>query len=184
VPLKPVAALAAVAAVLGLLAWGLATKGEAKLVVGQPVPDREHPNLDGRGSGRIADYRGSWVLVNFWASWCDPCRQESPALERYWRRHRGDGLVVLGIDSRDLSGDALDFVEEFGLTYPQLRDGDGERSEAFGMLGFPESFLVDPEGNLALIRRGPVDTAFLERYVTPLIEGESTTGQGGGGSDG
>ena len=178
-----IAVLAALA-IVGLLGFGLLAKGEASVEVGSPAPDAELPTLDGEGTGRISDYRGDWVLVNFWASWCDPCRRESPALERYWRRHRGDGLVVLGIDSRDLSGDALDFVEEFGLTYPQLRDGDGERSEAFGMLGFPESFLVDPEGNLALIRRGPVDTAFLERYVTPLVEGTSTTGQGEGGSDG
>ena len=157
--------------VLALLAYGLASKGESALAVGDPAPDKELPVLGEEGqSASLADYRGRWLLVNFWASWCEPCRTEAPALERFSREEKGR-LVVLGINLDDASEDALAFIEEFGLTYPQLRDGDGrDRRDAFGMTGFPESFLVDAEGRIALIHRGPVDAEFLAREVQPLIE--------------
>jgi cytochrome c biogenesis protein CcmG, thiol:disulfide interchange protein DsbE len=168
------AATLGVLAVIGLLGFGLIAKGSAEIAVGDPAPDAELPTLDGNGTGSLADYRGRWVLVNFWASWCDPCRTEAPALERFQRKHAGPGFTVLGIDQRDLTDDALEFVEEYDLSYPQLRDGEGDRADPFGMTGLPESFLVDPDGNLALIRRGPVDEEYLDRYVLPLVEGRTT----------
>ena len=159
-----------VLAVLGLLGYGLLSKGEEALAVGDPAPDKELSTLDGSGTGSIADYRGKWVLVNFWASWCDPCRTEAPALQEFHRRHP-ERFTVLGINLDDSTGDAVAFVDEFGLTYPQLRDGDGrERREAYGMTGFPESFLIDPEGRIALIRRGPVDEDYLAEYVEPQLQ--------------
>jgi cytochrome c biogenesis protein CcmG, thiol:disulfide interchange protein DsbE len=165
-----------VIAVLGLLGYGLLSKGEQALAVGDPAPDKElpllSPVLTGRiNEGSLADYRGKWVLVNFWASWCEPCRDEAPALEEFQREHseRGD-FTVLGINLDDNTDDALAFTQEYGLTYPQLRDGDGrERRDAYGMTGFPESFLVDPEGKIALIRRGPVDETYLDEYVEPMV---------------
>lgn len=161
----------AVLGLVGLLGFGLLSKGEASLALGEPAPDKELEALDGDGSGEIADYRGRWVLVNFWASWCDPCRDEAPALERFSRAYR-DRLTVLGINLDDNRDDALGFVEEFGLTYPQLRDGDGrERRDAYGMTGFPESFLIDPEGRIALIRRGPVDAEYLRSEVARIVDG-------------
>jgi cytochrome c biogenesis protein CcmG/thiol:disulfide interchange protein DsbE len=111
------------------------------------------------------------VLVNVWASWCDPCREESPALQRFYEEHRDDGFVVLGIDSRDVSSDAREFVAEYDLTYPQLHDGEGERPDELGMTGFPESFLVDPNGEIALVRPGALDETYLEDQVEPLIRG-------------
>lgn len=167
-------AFIAVLAIVGLLGFGLASKGGQALAVGEPAPDKELPRLDGAGSGRIADYRGRWVLVNFWASWCDPCRTESPALQRFHEAHRADGLTVLGINLDDATEDARAFVEEFSLTFPQLRDGDGaERREAYGMTGFPESFLIDPAGRIALIRRGPVTEEYLRETVEPVIEDQT-----------
>lgn len=160
----------AVLAVVGLLGFGLLSKGSEAITVGERAPDKELAELNGAGTGSIADYRGDFVLVNFWASWCVPCRAEAPVLEDFWREHRSDGVTVLGINLDDATDDARAFIKEFGLTYPQLRDGDGrERRDAFGMTGFPESFLIDPEGRLALIRRGPVDAGYLERFVEPLI---------------
>jgi DsbE subfamily thiol:disulfide oxidoreductase len=164
----------AVLAVIGLLAYGLLSKGEQALAIGETAPDKELTVLGGSETRSLEDFRGRFVLVNFWASWCEPCRQEAPALEDFQREHGGPGFTVLGIDLDDASDDALAFVREYGLTYPQLRDGDGrERREAYGMTGFPESFLVDPDGEIALIRRGPVDAEFLREEVAPLIEGSS-----------
>lgn len=163
-------AFLAVAAVIGLLGFGLLSKGGSQIAVGDPVPDRELPMLQGSGSGEIADYRGDWVLVNLWASWCIPCRQEAPVLERFSQRHRG-GASVLGINVQDNSEDAIAFAREYRLTYPQLRSVGDERSEAFGSTGVPENFLVDPRGRLALIWRGPVNEAFLRQRVVPLVEG-------------
>jgi cytochrome c biogenesis protein CcmG, thiol:disulfide interchange protein DsbE len=180
----------AVLAVLGLLAYGLLSKGEEALAIGDPAPDKELPVLevgaeapdtplesDSGGSGSLADWRGEWVLVNFWASWCGPCRDEAPALEELHRRLGGEGdFTVVGINLDDNTDDAGAFIREYGLTYPQLRDGDGrERRDAYGMTGFPESFLVDPEGRIALIRRGPVDEEFLADSVEPLFRGETGT---------
>ncbi len=160
-----------VCAVIALLGFGLLSKGSAKISVGDPVPDRSLPLLGGAGEGSIADHRGEWVLVNLWASWCGPCREEAPELERWWRRHRGENVTVLGINVQDNSEDALDFLEQSGATYPQLRSVGDERSEAFGSTGVPENFLVDPRGRLALIWRGVVDRDFLEENVDPIVEG-------------
>ena len=171
---KSFAVVIAVLAVIGLLGYGLLSKGEASLAIGDSAPDKELVALNDSGSGEIADYRGKWVLVNFWASWCEPCRSEAPALQSFQQEHGTGNFTVLGIDLDDTTDDALAFVERYGLTYPQLRDGDGrDRREAFGMTGFPESFLIDPEGNVALIRRGPVDEGYLKDNVAPLIGARS-----------
>jgi cytochrome c biogenesis protein CcmG/thiol:disulfide interchange protein DsbE len=162
----------AVLAVIGLLGFGLLSKGEATIAVGDPVPDRALPVLGGPGEGSIAEHRGRWVLVNLWASWCDPCREEAPELEEFARRHR-DRVVVLGINVQDNSDDALAFLRDYEVAYPQLRSVGDERSEAFGSTGVPENFLVDPRGRLALIWRGPVDRRFLDENVVPLVEGRS-----------
>ena len=162
----------AVCAVIGLLGFGLLSKGEATIAVGEPVPDRALPVLGGSGQGSIANYRGRWVLVNLWASWCVPCRQEAPELEEFAQRHREDGVSVLGINVQDNSDDALAFLREFPVGYRQLRSVGDERSAAFGSTGVPENFLVDPRGRLALIWRGPVDREFLEQNVVPLVEGQ------------
>jgi cytochrome c biogenesis protein CcmG, thiol:disulfide interchange protein DsbE len=157
--------------VIGLLGYGLLSKGGDSIAVGDPAPDKELSELGGDGSGEIADYRGRWVLVNFWASWCAPCRSEAPALENFQRQHSPEGFTVLGINLDDTRDDAIAFVRRYGLTYPQLRDGDGsDRRDAYGMTGFPESFLVDPAGKLAVIRRGPVDERYLAEQVAPRVK--------------
>jgi cytochrome c biogenesis protein CcmG, thiol:disulfide interchange protein DsbE len=165
-------AFLAVLAVVGLLAFGLISKGSAKIAVGDPVPDRSLPALPGPREESIAEYRGKWVLVNLWASWCDPCREEAPVLERFYEGNRGHDTTVIGINVQDNEVDALSFLREFPTSYPQLRSVGDERSDAFGSTGVPENFLVDPRGRLALIRRGPIDDRFLEEWVTPLIEGK------------
>jgi cytochrome c biogenesis protein CcmG, thiol:disulfide interchange protein DsbE len=168
-PRAPIALLA-VCAVIGLLAYGLLSKGSATLAVGDRAPDRELPVLGGTGRRDIADFRGRWVLVNLWASWCGPCRREAPALDEFWKRQRSRGVTVLGINVQDNSDDALAFLREVHAGYPELRSVGSERSEAFGASGVPESFLVDPKGRLAVIWRRPVDDAILRQEFLPAIE--------------
>jgi cytochrome c biogenesis protein CcmG, thiol:disulfide interchange protein DsbE len=171
---KSLVIVVAVVAVIGLLAYGLLNKSEASLAIGETAPDKALPRLGTPGSGKIADYRGKWVLVNFWASWCEPCRSESPELESFQKAHARDHFTVLGINLFDTTDDALAFVHRYGLTYPQLRESGGnDRKDAYGMTGFPESFLINPQGKIALIRRGPVDESYLDRNVAPLIRAQS-----------
>ena len=160
-------------AVVGLLVYGLVIKEGSGLELGDPAPSGALPRLEGEGTESLADYRGQWVLVNIWASWCEPCREESPALQAFQDVHGGEDFTVLGVDSSDLSDDGRGFVEEFGLTYPQLHDGDGDFADEFGATGVPESYLVDPQGRIRLIARGTVSDKYLENEVEPLLKSKA-----------
>jgi cytochrome c biogenesis protein CcmG, thiol:disulfide interchange protein DsbE len=116
VSVRALLALLAVVAVVGLLAFGLLSKGSTGVGLGEQAPTGALPRLEGKGAGSLADYRRRWVLVNFWASWCIPCREEAAALESFQRRHGGKRFTVLGIDTRDLSGEVSKFVRQYGLT--------------------------------------------------------------------
>jgi cytochrome c biogenesis protein CcmG/thiol:disulfide interchange protein DsbE len=167
-------AVLAVLAVVGLLVYGLVSKGSSGVALGDPAPDGPLPQLEGGGDGSLADYKGQWVLVNFWASWCIPCKQEAPALEKFQRQRGGADFTVLGIDSRDLSSDGREFVRRYGLSYPQLRDGDGAVAHDFGTTGVPENFLVDPEGQVRWLLHGPVDEEYLHDEVAPFLPKEGS----------
>jgi cytochrome c biogenesis protein CcmG/thiol:disulfide interchange protein DsbE len=162
-------AVLAVLAVVGLLVFGLLSKGSSRLAPGDPAPRGSLPRLEGGGTGSLVDYRGRWVLVNFWASWCPPCKEEAPALEQFQREHGGAQFTVLGIDTRDLSDDGRRFVERYGLSYPQLHDGDGSAGDDFGTTGVPENFLIDPQGKVRLPIVGPVTDEYLQENVAPLV---------------
>lgn len=157
---------------LGLLTWGLVSKGDSGLKVGEAIPAATLPTLPADGTASVEDYRGKWVLVNIWASWCGPCRAESPALEKFHRQNPDD-VVVLGVNTRDLSEDALRFMKEFDLRYPQIRDASGEYARDLKSTGVPESFLVDPDGNLASHYPGPFrDFAAVRDFTAPAFGGE------------
>jgi cytochrome c biogenesis protein CcmG/thiol:disulfide interchange protein DsbE len=166
----PIAVLAAVAAIVALLAYGLASNDPEQNIAGRSAPELALPKLDGGGTASLADYRGQVVVLNFWASWCDPCRDESPLLQRWHERLGPDGGTVLGVDARDIDRDARDFIDEYGLTYPMLRDGPGDTFEDFGILGLPETFVIDRQGRVAAVRRGPVDDQFMREQVVPLLK--------------
>lgn len=174
----PAAVLLCVAALLGLLGYGLASTGtddgiEEKLAAGErpPAPQLDLPRLGAPGRARLSDWRGQVVVLNYWASWCAPCREESPLLQEWHERISQRGGTVLGVDVRDTSDDATEFIDEFGLTYPHLKDGPGETQDEYGVAGIPETFVIDRRGRIAAVRRGPVDAAFLEASVLPLLEG-------------
>jgi cytochrome c biogenesis protein CcmG, thiol:disulfide interchange protein DsbE len=133
---------------------------------------RATADYPGATSGSLADYRGRVVLLNFWASWCIPCQDEAPLLERTQRRLQAHGGTVLGVTYLDNSPDSRGFVRENRLTYPNLRDTTGEFAHAYGTEQLPESFVIDRGGGIVAISRGEVEQAFLNRAVR-LAETES-----------
>jgi len=173
----PVIATLAVAALLGLLLYGVTSSGpdrgiEAALARGErpAAPDTRLPRLGAEGEGSLAEHRGEVVVLNYWASWCKPCRDESPLLQRWHERMSRRGGLVLGVDVLDTTSDAQRFVRDLKLTYPMLRDGPGETQKDFGVVAYPETVVVDPSGRITALRRGPVDEAFMQREVEPLLD--------------
>ncbi len=165
-----------VVALLGLLFYGVASEEpdrslEEAVERGErePAPDIELPLLDGGPERSLADWRGKVVLLNYWASWCDPCREESPLLERWHRRISKRGGTVLGVDVLDVTSDAKDFIAEYGLTYPHLRDVDEEAMRDYDVPGLPETFVIDRQGRIAALKRAPVDEQFMREAVLPLL---------------
>jgi cytochrome c biogenesis protein CcmG/thiol:disulfide interchange protein DsbE len=176
----PIAVLCAVVALVALLAYGLASNEpdrtvEQSLALGgrKPAPKVDLPALTGGKQSSLADYRGRVVVLNFWASWCDPCRAESPLLQRWHKRLAKNNATVLGVDIQDIADDARGFVAEYGLTYPMLRDGPGDTRDEFGILGLPETFVIDRQGRIAAVQRGAVDERFMRDHVLPLLKESS-----------
>jgi cytochrome c biogenesis protein CcmG, thiol:disulfide interchange protein DsbE len=173
----PLAAMGGVLALVALLAYGLGSNEpdrdiDEALARGDRVgaPALTLPLLMGDGARSLTDYRGKVVVLNVWASWCDPCREESPLLQRWHERIEPRGGMVLGVDVLDVSSDAREFIREYELTYPQLRDKDGDAIEQLGVVGYPETFVIDRRGRIAATQRGPVDDAFMREQVAPLLE--------------
>lgn len=169
--------LVGIVAVVALLAAGLSAGRPSRaldqaIAAGQraPAPATRLPSLSGRRILALRDFRGRVVILNVWASWCQPCQSESPLLERWYRRIRPLGGTVVGVDTFDTTSDATSFIHHLHLTYPMLRDRGGEVKNAFGVTGFPESFVIDRHGRVAALERGPVDDAFMEATVLPLLE--------------
>jgi cytochrome c biogenesis protein CcmG/thiol:disulfide interchange protein DsbE len=173
-----VVAVIGVAALLGLLAYGLTTNSpdrsiDSALAHGEHVsaPALELDRLSGEGKASLRDYRGKLVVLNVWASWCEPCRKESPLLQRWHERiSRGGRGTVLGVDVLDVSSDARAFAREYGLTYPLLRDPDAAQLQPYGVIAYPETFVIDGRGRIVAARRGQVDERFMRTEVAPRLE--------------
>lgn len=147
-------AVALVAALLGLLVWKMVKSSDggaaAQLASGRsPVaPAFTLPRLDTEGELSLASLRGKAVLLNFWASWCLPCKEEAPRLQKGWERWQGKGVVFVGVDAQDLRSDARRFLRRYGITYPSVYDGNGSTLGRYGVTGFPETFFVGRDGRL------------------------------------
>jgi cytochrome c biogenesis protein CcmG/thiol:disulfide interchange protein DsbE len=131
-----------------LLGIGLFRSAPSDVSAGSEAPAFDLPRLDGEGAISSDDLVGRPVVLNFWASWCAPCREEAPLLERSWREYRREGVVFLGVNIKDGQSDARRFVEEFDITYPMVRDANLDLSTDLGVQGLPETFFVDHEWRL------------------------------------
>jgi cytochrome c biogenesis protein CcmG, thiol:disulfide interchange protein DsbE len=165
------AAVALVASLVALLAWYLAThdsgaglRKDVNRGGRPPAPGLSLQTLDGDETVTLASLRGKAVIVNFWASWCEPCKVEAPLLQEVWTENRARGLVVLGVDAQDLRSDARSFVRRYGLTYPILHDGPGAIVKKWGLTGFPETWWVDRTGHVVGYKIGQVTPEDLDRF--------------------
>jgi cytochrome c biogenesis protein CcmG, thiol:disulfide interchange protein DsbE len=132
---------------VGLLAFGL-LRSAPDAGPGSEAPQFVLPRLDGEGQVSSSDLLGRPVVLNFWASWCAPCREEAPLLERAWREYRGHGVSFLGVNIKDAESHARRFVEEFDITYPVVRDTELDLAGDLGVYGLPETFFIDDEWRL------------------------------------
>lgn len=128
---------------VGFLGYALFVIRSPKDLVGKRGPDFELPLLGGEGTLSDDELMGHPVVVNFWASWCIPCREEAPTLEAKWRKYREEGVRFLGVNVQDAEEDAVGFVKEFGITFPSVRDTDQVLWRKFGVRGIPETFFLE-----------------------------------------
>jgi cytochrome c biogenesis protein CcmG, thiol:disulfide interchange protein DsbE len=163
-------AVAGVGVLASLLVWKL-THPTPPPRVGARAPAFSLPRLEGKGSLSLASFRGKTVVLNFFASWCAPCKREAPELESLWRRYRSEGVVVLGVDSGDARGDARRFLAAHGVTYPIAFDpGEKLAQGPYALPGLPVTYVIDPAGRIVGTPvLGPVsDKAYSGQFVREL----------------
>lgn len=134
--------------------------------VGRSAPAFELQRLDGSGALSLAQLQGKVVIVNFWASWCIPCKQENPALSAVWERYRGSDVVLVGIVYQDSVEAAREYTQRLGNSWPSVVDPDGRTAIGYGVFGIPETFFIGPDGVIAGRHVGPID----EQTLTTGIE--------------
>jgi peroxiredoxin len=143
----------------------------ARLAQGAPAPDFTLTTLDGESTFILSQFKGQPVLINFWASWCIPCRMETPALERAYQKYQSQGLVILGINSaeQDTLKEAETFAKEFKVTYPLLWDETDEVLKTYAVLGLPTSVFVNSEGVIQRIHIGGMSDEQIEDFIGEII---------------
>ena len=172
-----VAAVAVVAALLGLLIWKVVQDESAvtsELARGgtPAAPAFTLERLDGKGDLAIESLRGKTIVLNFWASWCGPCRDEMPLLQEGSERWKDRNVVFVGIDVKDFRRDAREFLDRFGVTYANVYDGKGSTVGRYGATRYPETFFVDAKGRVRWRIAGAIEEASeldagIERALAP-----------------
>lgn len=158
-------------AFLVLIGLGLRRAQSGPITVGQRVPDFSLTTFDGQ-TYNTQDYAGKVILVNFWASWCKPCEQEARELEEAYQYYKPDGQVLfLGVDWVDTEPEALGFIRKFGLTYPNGPDLGTKIAQMFRIQAVPETYVIDREGKLAYVKKGPFQsTAEIQAVIDKLLQ--------------
>ncbi len=136
--------------------------------VNKPAAAFTLDRLDGTGRVALEDHAGKVVVLNFFASWCIPCKEENPALVRVWERYRSSDVVIIGILYQDSLDSGRRYVRDNGVTWPTLTDEDGRIAFAYGVFGIPETYFIGPDGVIAGRHIGPVDEATLIAAIDSL----------------
>jgi cytochrome c biogenesis protein CcmG/thiol:disulfide interchange protein DsbE len=173
------AAVAVVAAPLLLFALLLASGlgGDPRELpselIGQPAPHFSLPRIDADGTVELGDLDGQVVVMNFWASWCIPCRAEHQALSAAWGRYRERGVVVLGVSFEDPREAAVAFRDELGGDWPLVEDPGSRTSIDYGVFGVPETFVIDPDGTIVAKTTGAVTYEWLTEEIARALRSEA-----------
>jgi cytochrome c biogenesis protein CcmG/thiol:disulfide interchange protein DsbE len=155
--------------VLGLLGYALIDQPTELPQAGSPVPDFELTAFDGSPMN-LSSQLGNVVVVNYFASWCAPCKEEAADLERTWRKYQDEGVQFYGIAYKDAASKAQDFLNEFDVTYPSAIDRGNRTARSFGVTGVPETFVVDAQGNLVRHFIGAITEAELSQALDGALE--------------
>ncbi len=147
--------IAALLAFVGFLIVGLQRQNTSQQRASGEAPPFEFTTFEGETIS-LADLEGQGVVLNFWASWCGPCRAEADLLEETWRRETGDGIIFLGLDYLDQEHAALEYMAEFDITYPNGPDLQSDAARSYGIKGVPETFFISPDGEIQSHVIGPV----------------------------
>jgi cytochrome c biogenesis protein CcmG/thiol:disulfide interchange protein DsbE len=176
-----IALLTPALAVLALLAYGFGreTKDIPSPLVGRPAPGFSLGLFDG-STVRLEHLRGKIVFLNFWASWCPPCRTEAPVLEEAWRKFKGPDVVFLGINTQDKEEAARDFLDEFSITYPNGRDEGGKIAIDYGIWGLPETFFIDRAGRITYKHVGAIGLDTITAKIAEADLGAVSSREGRG----
>lgn len=145
-------------------------------LLGKPAPQWELPRLDG-ATLSSAELAGRPYVVNYWASWCVPCRAEAPHLQAFAERHANDGIAIVGIVWNDDADQARRFREEFGLTFPQVTDPGNRTALDYGVFGVPETYVVDSRGIVMAKLIGAVGPTTLDDVLAQVLSGEEYTSE-------
>lgn len=151
--LRVLAFIVVPALLMGVLAVGLIRTESPKVKQGATAPDFTLPTVGG-GTLASSDLKGTPVVINFWASWCDPCNLEAPDLEATWKQYQARGVRVVGVDYEDQTADAQAFVAKYGISYPSVVDKGGQLATKFGVRGVPETYFVDAQYRFFSIGQG------------------------------
>lgn len=174
----PAAVSLAAAGLIALLIFAVANQGtdnsiDSQLARGvRPPAPEAHVLLPGLGPTRslsLADFRGKVVVINLFASWCQPCQAEAPILDRTQNQLTKRGATVLGVTYRDTTGDAAQFVRQEHIDYPVVRDVGGDFAHAYGANGIPETFVIDRQGRVAAVRRYQLAGSWLQTTLAKVL---------------
>jgi cytochrome c biogenesis protein CcmG/thiol:disulfide interchange protein DsbE len=164
-----IALLAGIVLIASIFGIALERRNQGQPTSG-PAPDFVLKTFDGE-EFRLSSQRGKVVVINFWASWCIPCREEAPILQRIWERYRQRGVIVTGVAYADTDQNSRDFIQEFALTYPNGPDLGTRISDTYRIQGIPETFVVDQNGDIARFIYGPVTEIQLNTILDNLLTG-------------
>jgi cytochrome c biogenesis protein CcmG, thiol:disulfide interchange protein DsbE len=175
--------LAIIAPILWLLAFGF--KRDARYINSPLITKQAAPFtltlFDGR-KVTLQELRGKAVFLNFWASWCVPCRAEAKDLEAAWQRKKDKDMVFLGVALQDTEKDSRAFLREFSVTYPNGRDDSGKIAVDYGVWGIPESFFIDPQGRITYKHVGGIGAPMVTAKLEEALRGIVTVKEGQGES--
>ena len=137
--------------------------------INRPAADFTLPLFDG-GNITLSNLRGKPVVLNFWASWCPPCREEAPTLEKIWQIYKENEVTFIGVDIQDREADARAYIEEFGITYPNGPDIGGKITIDYGVSGIPVTFFINREGRIVSRWVGAISEGLLRARIEEILQ--------------